>query len=110
MSSKSGEVSEIKNKFTSIFSNDKYRKIVIYLGIGGILLIFMSNLFKKDDGKVIDMKVDEKISAERYINNLQQSLESIVSSIKGAGKCKVLVTLENGSETHSASYPVLMAS
>lgn len=99
MSSKSGEVSDIKNKFTSIFSNDKYRKIVIYLGIGGILLIFMSNLFKKDESKVINMKVDEKISAERYINNLQQSLESIVSSIKGAGKCKVLVTLENGSET-----------
>ncbi len=99
MSSKFGEVSDIKNKFTSIFSNDKYRKIVIYLGIGGILLIFMSNLFKKDESKVINMKVDEKISAERYINNLQQSLESIVSSIKGAGKCKVLVTLENGSET-----------
>ncbi len=99
MSSKSSEVSDIKDKFTSIFSNDKYRKIVIYLGMGGILLIFMSNLFKKDESKVINMKVDEKISAERYINNLQQSLESIVSSIKGAGKCKVLVTLENGSET-----------
>lgn len=99
MSSKSSEISDAKNKFTSIFSNDKYRKIIIYLGIGGILLIFMSNLFKQDDSKVIDTKVDEKISAERYINNLQQSLESIVSSIKGAGKCKVLVTLENGSET-----------
>ena len=99
MSMKSCEVSDVKNKFTDIFTSDRYRKIVIYLGIGGILLIFMSNFFKKDDSKSINMKVDEKISAERYINNLQQNLESIVSSIKGAGKCKVLVTLENGSET-----------
>ena len=93
------KVLEIKNNLLSAISENKYKKIIVFLGLGGILIIFASDFFKKPENKTLDLKENEKISAEKYVDNLQKSLESIVSSIKGAGKSKVLVTLENGSET-----------
>lgn len=37
-------------------------------------------------------------TAEAFVQQMEERLSTIVSSIEGAGKCRVLVTLENGVE------------
>ena len=72
------KVLEIKNNLLSAISENKYKKIIVFLGLGGILIIFASDFFKKPENKTLDLKENEKISAEKYVDNLQKSLESIV--------------------------------
>lgn len=83
------------NKF---LSEEKNKSLIIILGLLGIFLIFISNFLKPKGGNV--KKIPEtKINSDQYSERLERNLESIVSSIKGAGEAKVLVTLENGTET-----------
>lgn len=97
MSCKNSDVTVFKDYLSKIMSNDKLKNIIVISGLVGISLIFISSSLKGEDKAV--MKIDTKISSEQYSDKLQQSLETIVSSIKGAGKAKVLVTLENTTET-----------
>lgn len=88
---------KILESIKSVLSNDKYKKMIIILGLVGIALIFLSSVFKPEKKPVIEQTKD--ISTEHYINQLEDNLTNIVSSIYGAGQTKVLVTLENGKET-----------
>lgn len=87
----------IKNKFLDIVKTEKYRKVIVVLGLIGIFLIFISNLSKNNE-KVQFVK-ETNSNSEEYTYKLEKNLEIIVSSIKGAGKTKVLVTLANAAET-----------
>lgn len=92
------EINKIKSKFSDIITKNNYRKLIVISGVLGIFLIFISNLFKSG-GEVPTKTTEAKANSEQYIDRLEQNLENIVSSIKGAGNAKVLVTLENGTET-----------
>ena len=94
---KNSEVTTFKEYLSKFTSNDKFRKIIIIFGLVGIILIFISSFFKGEEKST--MTIETKASPQQYSDKLEQSLESIVSSIKGAGKSKVLVTLENTAET-----------
>lgn len=89
---------KIKEKMSDILSKDKNKKIIVLSGLIGILLIFVSGLFKDTSGDPVKIQ-EAKIDSQKYIDNLQQSIENIVCNIKGAGNSKVLITLENGTET-----------
>ena len=75
-------------------------KLMIIVGIGaaGIMLIFLSELLPKPKPAEVLPSAPVQMSDIEYCNLLQQNLEEIVSGINGAGKCKVMVTLENGIE------------
>ena len=88
---------ELKTSIFNVLEEEKYKKIIIIVGLLGILLIFLSSFFKKE--KVIETKVDNtQVTVEQYTEQLEKNLKGIVSSIKGAGDCRVLVTVENGKE------------
>ena len=91
-------VNKFKNIISKVSSSDKYKNIIVVSGLIGIALIFISNLFKTDKTKEV-INVNSSTSSEQYTKKLEQNLETIVSSIKGAGSCKVLVTLESTTET-----------
>ena len=87
----------LKTSIFNVLEEEKYKKVIIVVGILGILLIFLSNFFKKE--KVIETRVDNsQVTVEQYTEQLEKNLKGIVSSIKGAGDCRVLVTVENGKE------------
>lgn len=87
----------VKDFLSKLCNDEKYKKWIIVCGLIGIALIFLSGFFKGGQ-KTKDVDTDN-ITTEQYISSLEQNLVNIVSSIYGAGKTKVLVTLENGKET-----------
>lgn len=87
----------LKTSIFNVLEEEKYKKVIIVVGLLGILLIFLSGFFKKE--KVIETKADNsQVTVEQYTEQLEKNLKGIVSSIKGAGDCRVLVTVENGKE------------
>lgn len=82
--------------------NDRYRKIIIAAGLVGIALIFLSGLLGKSgaaQSTAQSASSQQGTSAQDYETRLEQELTDIISGIKGAGKTKVLVTLEQTEET-----------
>ena len=59
---------------------------------------FISGFFKTEGAKKTKSN-SQNSSTKEYVFQLESSLREMVSSIKGAGNTKVLVTLENTEET-----------
>ena len=72
--------------------NDK--KIVVYILILGIIFMIIPRMFKSK-GK----KIDQVSSNQEFVNKIQNDLSNMVSNVAGAGKSKILVTLDEGEET-----------
>lgn len=83
---------------SNVLKDDKHKKIIIVLGLAGIVLIFLSSFVscEKTDST---SRVKEEISVDEYRSKIENNLKDIVSSIEGSGKTKVLVTVENSTET-----------
>lgn len=79
-----------------LFENDKIRRIIIIAGIIGIALIFFSSYF--DFGSISKSKSEEKFSVKTYSTQIQSDLQNVIENIDGAGKTKVLLTMENSVE------------
>ena len=87
-----------KNKTAGkLLENEKYRKIVVFAGLAGIALIFISSLIP--GGKKADTaKAVQEITAQEYETRLENNLTGILSQIEGAGSTKVMITLEQTEE------------
>ena len=70
------------------------KKIILYLLILGIALMIIPGLTRQKN-----KKIEIKNSNQEFIDKIQNDLSNIVSSVDGAGKSKILVTLEEGEET-----------
>ena len=88
----------MKDSLSKIFSKDgKKIKIIVAVGLIGILLIFTSEIFSKDNSQ--SSKSNEvSFDYVQYTNELEHKLNETISSIEGVGECKVMITLENSSE------------
>lgn len=92
-------MTEAKNKkIREFLLSEKFKKIVIFVGILGIALIFFSGFLKPNKTKSTKQN-SQSNSTREYVFQLENSLKDMVSSIKGAGNTRVLVTLENSEET-----------
>lgn len=80
----------------NIKSIKENKKVAICLvaGIIGILLIFASEMFKKP----VKVKEETNPSNSQYEMNLEEKLTNLICSIDGAGKTKVLLTIEETEE------------
>lgn len=89
---------KIKEKFKNFYSDSKNKiKIITAVGLIGILLIFLSDAFSSKEKS--DETVTRPYNYNEYINNLEDQLEDVISSIDGVGECKIMVTLENTAES-----------
>ena len=68
-------------------------RLLVAVGMAGILLILLSELLPSGKDGEADQGGDTV--AEQTLL-LEQRLEKIVSGIDGTGRCRVMVTLENG--------------
>ncbi len=75
---------------------DTLLKLVIAAGIIGIGLIFVSSLFTDKKGSEPDTAVlpDDTVQTEEYREMLSEELGNMVASIEGAGRTKLMLTLE----------------
>lgn len=74
-------------------------RLILILGILGMALILLSSFLpKQSSAKAAESGTTTKLSADEYTEKLEQKVTSLAESICGAGKVKVMITLENGVE------------
>ena len=78
---------------------DKGILLAVVLLLGGLVFLIASEIFP--DEKTVSAQPETTMSeyhSDEYAKQLEERLVSIISSIYGAGKTQVMVTLESGSE------------
>lgn len=87
-------------KLKAILQDGKKLKIVIALGIVGILLIFLPTFLPKGEKTPTVAPSTEPVSLsnEEYEERYREAVEALVQHISGAGRAEVVVTLESGVE------------
>ncbi len=86
-------MNEEKNILSAL--KGKTGKIVFFLGIAGILLIYLSSLFPKQKETV---KVSTTDTTAAYCAELEQKITGLVRSISGSKRVSVAVTLDSGKQ------------
>lgn len=73
----------------------KKPKVLVMIGIGGMLLIFVSSFIPSGvkTGEISDIKT---VNVEEYRAGLEEDVIRIVKGITGDGNCTVVITLESG--------------
>lgn len=84
-------------KFGKFTKNEGFVKAIVCAGLLGIALILLSGFFTKNVKNEVKAEPKESISTTltKYENDLEQGLAEIISSIDGAGKTKVLITMDS---------------
>lgn len=92
----------MKEKFrliTEKFRADKKLVIIVFAGVIGIMLLVLSEIVPHSENSITKEDVEyNETTFEVYEKNLEKRLESLLGSINGAGKVKVMVTIESGDE------------
>ncbi len=90
--------SKIKELFEKLKGSEKGLKILIAAGLAGVLLIMLSELIPPRDNNAQE-SITEDYTYSEYISSLEEKTESLLSSINGAGRCKVMITLSDTNES-----------
>lgn len=90
---------KVEELLKSLAGDKKLLRIVFFLGIGGILLIYLSTLFPTGDRPAQEQDpepaAEESEGWQEYQARLEQDLRRVVSAITGEENPEVMVTLEN---------------
>lgn len=89
-------MSEKAKELITRIKSEKRLALIVVLGIVGILLLTVSELVPREEKKTAEP--DEPQSIEQYEESLENRLAELVSQIDGAGRTKVMITLESGDE------------
>lgn len=86
-------------KFLEKIKRDKRVALIVCIGLVGIILLTISELIpQKSEPKENPKETNVTDIRDNYEKNLEERLTSIVSSINGAGRTEVMVTLASGDE------------
>jgi len=86
-------MNDILKKFMEKIKNPK---LIVIIGICGILILFISSFFDTDSKPKAEQKNStEAISTEDYRLSLEENVEKIVKGITGDRKATVVITLDS---------------
>lgn len=91
-----GKWKTISMEWLMKWKEEKQRgRILLVLGIVGLCLIFLSELLAAPAAEetILQSQSEEN---EVYITNMEEKLSRLVENVSGAGKCHVMITLEQG--------------
>lgn len=82
-------------------STENIKKIIIFVGIAGIALIFLSNFeFGSSEEEAGSVAVADEASAiEEYRLRLSEEMGNMLAGIEGVGKTKIMITLDQTTQT-----------
>ncbi|MBQ3886695.1 MAG: hypothetical protein II735_01830 [Clostridia bacterium] len=88
-----------EEKAGGVFGNkERFLKLIVIVGLAGIALIFLSSLLKPKEtaqtGDNLTAPEDALVNAESYREQLTRELGNMVASIEGAGRTKLMLTLD----------------
>ena len=92
---------DVKTFFQKLAENEKYRRVVLLLGVLGIALIFLSGFFqdRAAESKAASVSAQTGVTdADQYVKQLEENLADIVNGISGGTDAKVMITLEKGTQ------------
>ncbi len=78
---------------------DKKVKIIIIVGILGMVLIFLSEFISDDKNNDMPKSNTETTSYETYADDMEEKLRKTLEKIEGVGKAEVMITV-NGTEEY----------
>ena len=86
-------------KILEKIKRDKRFAAIVCIGLVGIILLTLSELMpQKSDAKQSEKSENTTDIRDSYEEDIEKRLTSIVSSINGAGRTEVMVTLASGDE------------
>lgn len=90
-----GEAQQAKmvQKITSFLHSKQGVNTMIVSGIVGVLMLALPEWLPDKKEKAI-----QSTTSEQFVLQTEERLCTLVSSIQGAGQCRVMITLENGVE------------
>ncbi|MBQ8784376.1 MAG: hypothetical protein IJZ57_11460 [Clostridia bacterium] len=79
---------------------DKKAVLIILVGLMGIVMLAVSEIIPEKESEIVQEQPTSQTdqSYESYAENTEKRLEEMISSIQGAGKTKVMVTLDCSDE------------
>ncbi len=77
---------------------DKKIVILMLVGLSGIILLTVTELLPSGEEKSEETVNSEQSPYQSYAQNIETRLEELISSIHGAGKTRVMVTLDSSDE------------
>lgn len=80
----------VKTKLLEAMKKYRYAAIIVVIGI--LLMVFPTDLQKTDSSQPVT-------EAQLPITTLEERLSQLLSTVSGAGKVKVILTLSSGEET-----------
>lgn len=93
-----------KEMFAKLFGKDAKVKMIVLIGVAGVLMILLSECGSKTEKKTkTAAETDTQQVMASYTESLEKKIDGIVSSIEGVGENKVLVTLASSEEYVYAS-------
>lgn len=87
----------ISQTLSGLVKTETGKKILIFIGILLIALIFLSSFLERES-KPSPSDTPEEITMDAYISELEQRVSDLLSKIKGVGESEVMITLESGAE------------
>lgn len=93
---------KISRIFDELIKKDKIIRIIVIIGLAGILLIALSSekIYKSKDEKQSEriQEQNQNCDPDVYKEQIKTELEQVLSCISGVGECKVMVTVEGTAE------------
>ncbi len=97
MQDSNNKVISLKQWVGKIAGGDKKVKIIVAIGVLGIILILLSEFLSPNQNQGEDVQASST-SLSMSNETMQQQVYDLVISIDGVGRAKVMVTLENSVE------------
>ena len=90
---------ELKNIGSLIKKEQRY-KLIFLIGILGIGLIFLSDMFSSDKEKEQTSSTESTVSddPDEYARKMEKKLSKILGSVNGVGSCEVMLTVGGTTE------------
>ena len=86
------------------WSKDKVVRYLLWIGLAGIVLIALSEIFPREKGK--DTAASVTVSGDQVEAALEERITALLRQVEGVGSCRVMVTLESGSRAVYAADTV----
>lgn len=80
-------------KIMTFLRSEKGTRVLILVGAVGVLMLALPEFFPQKT-----VKTTTEMTAQEFVTYTEERLTDLLSSIEGAGKCQLMITLENGVE------------
>lgn len=93
--------SKVEGKIKALKKLPMKTKIVVAVGLSGILLIFVSEMFPAKntaESKSVPTESVATDDTDSYKKQIEKELKDVLSQVRGVGECEVMVTVEGTTE------------